>query len=319
MLPTLGRATHADARGRWRAIGAIVPILGARNVRDAPVVAVPSLEPLQLERPESVLDVARDDEPVSVADVHAKDTAARTTAGVVLHPTVGVVKGDRVRVRRVADIEHVHACLIRRDEDIWPANFQVVLRLRRIGRPFGDRLQNRTLAIQRGLEIKDADGRVSERGHLGQAISPVRRDHERVPARLLARHGQDRREELRLFDVRHIEDEVASQVRRLRSATVKPVLTAFNMIGDVRVVKAPTGPAGLRQGHAPDQPSQRLTTQQPRHVVYVRALPVVGARLDGRKEVRSAVRVPVREDVVKATGGIRRTNCRNDLDARWIG
>src|SRR5579872_2730807 len=51
------------------AVGSIVPILHAGNVRHAPLMPVPSVKPVHLENPESGLPVTDDNRAVGIAHV----------------------------------------------------------------------------------------------------------------------------------------------------------------------------------------------------------------------------------------------------------
>src|SRR6185503_8786785 len=63
--------TLADSARLRCAVGSVVPILRGADVRHAPLVTVPSVEAVHLERPESRGHVSEEDEPVRIANVHA--------------------------------------------------------------------------------------------------------------------------------------------------------------------------------------------------------------------------------------------------------
>src|SRR5262245_53679541 len=65
---------------RWfgRAVGSVIPIRRAGDVRQPPLMAVPAVETIHLEGPESGQEVLDYDEPVAVADVHAERAVGHT-------------------------------------------------------------------------------------------------------------------------------------------------------------------------------------------------------------------------------------------------
>src|SRR5262245_41812836 len=102
---------------RLRLFRSAIPILHARDVRHAEVVAVPPVEPVHLEHPESAPHVREDDEAIVVADVDAKGTlhhARRARPAVVRGPAetvlVFTLTREKValgyRMLRVLEVEH---------------------------------------------------------------------------------------------------------------------------------------------------------------------------------------------------------------------
>src|SRR5438034_9237266 len=57
---------------RSRARRAMIPVLGRRDVRHPPIVAVPAVETIHAECPEAGVGVADDDQAVRVPDLHAE-------------------------------------------------------------------------------------------------------------------------------------------------------------------------------------------------------------------------------------------------------
>src|SRR6185503_16410609 len=99
------RNRSADLLWLGRAIRPVVPILRARDVRYAPLVAVPAVEAVHPERPEA--RAAGDNQPVSIPHVHAERALAAK-----VHTGCGVVVPDGVRVRRVHHVEDLELVLV---------------------------------------------------------------------------------------------------------------------------------------------------------------------------------------------------------------
>src|SRR5262245_25174495 len=91
-----------------------IPILGARVIRHAPLVAVPAVESVELQRPESRGHVADDDQAVRVPYINAERAVQYVSRGsaarafpFAMRPLEGVVEADRVRIRWVHHVDDV--------------------------------------------------------------------------------------------------------------------------------------------------------------------------------------------------------------------
>src|ERR1041384_7249729 len=93
--PSPCRARYlTDFLGLLQSIGTVVPVLRARDVGHAPLVAVPSVEAIHLERPESGHEVRADDETVGVADLRAPDAERLFLGGLGVGTIPGVEVGN---------------------------------------------------------------------------------------------------------------------------------------------------------------------------------------------------------------------------------
>src|ERR1051326_7433407 len=132
------------------AFGTMIPVLHARDVRHSVIVAIPSLEAVHAEQPESRAHIGEGHEAIVVPDVDAK--CALFDAGRALPTVVGIAPesmlvlaltgepvADRLWILRVGEIEHLQAVLVRRDEHVWPAYLVIVREIAPIGRPRTDR------------------------------------------------------------------------------------------------------------------------------------------------------------------------------------
>src|SRR5262249_11695553 len=90
----------------------IVPVLCVRDVRHAPLMAVPAIESIHPEAPDSRVEVADHDQPVSVPYVDAPSSGLTThhslTCGTLcVRAFAGVVIAHRVGVGRIHHVEYL--------------------------------------------------------------------------------------------------------------------------------------------------------------------------------------------------------------------
>src|SRR5258705_8302604 len=87
----IGHSTFAfvltDPRRLGRPVRSVIPVLHARAVGHSPVASVPTVEAIQVERPETALHVRDHDEPVCVAHIQTERTL-RHAAGLIRLPVI---------------------------------------------------------------------------------------------------------------------------------------------------------------------------------------------------------------------------------------
>src|SRR5262249_2077181 len=78
------RLTHSARL--WRSVGPVIPVLRRRDIGHAPLVTVPPVKAVHLQRPESSSEIADHDQTVAVSHVNPEGTVVDPPGEVAVRP-----------------------------------------------------------------------------------------------------------------------------------------------------------------------------------------------------------------------------------------